>query len=56
VPLRRRLSQAKFATAPGVPKRTLEQWERGCRKPPEAAKQLLKIAERHPEILIEVAA
>jgi putative transcriptional regulator len=30
----------------------LEQWEQGRRKPSGAAKQLLKIAERHPEILI----
>ncbi|HMS86734.1 MAG TPA: helix-turn-helix domain-containing protein [Nitrospira sp.] len=50
------LSQAKFAAALGVSKRTLEQWEQGRRKPSGAAKQLLKIAERHPEVLIEVAA
>ena len=40
----------------GVSKRTLEQWEQGRREPSGAAKQLLKIAERHPEVLIEVAA
>jgi putative transcriptional regulator len=50
------LSQAKFAVALGVSKRTLEQWEQGRRKPSGAAKQLLKIAERHPEVLLEVAA
>ena len=50
------LSQAKFAAALGVSKRTLEQWEQGRRKPSGAAKQLLKIAERHPELLVEVAA
>jgi putative transcriptional regulator len=50
------LSQAEFATALGVSKRTLEQWEQGRRKPSGAAKQLLKIAERHPEVLLEVAA
>jgi putative transcriptional regulator len=50
------LSQAKFAAALGVSKRTLEQWEQGRRKPSGAAKQLLKIAERHPEVLLEVAA
>jgi putative transcriptional regulator len=50
------LSQAKFAAALGVSKRTLEQWEQGRRKPSGAAKQLLKIAERHPEVLVEVAA
>jgi putative transcriptional regulator len=50
------LSQAQFAAAPGVSKRTLEQWEQGRREPSGAAKQLLKIAERHPEVLIEIAA
>ncbi len=50
------LSQAKFAAALGVLKRILEQWEQGRRKPSGAAKQLLKIAERHPEVLVEVAA
>lgn len=50
------LSQTDFAAALGVSKRTLEQWEQGRRKPSGAAKQLLKIAERHPEVLVEVAA
>lgn len=50
------LSQAEFAAALGVSKRTLVQWEQGRRKPSGAAKQLLKIAERHPEVLVEVAA
>ena len=50
------LSQAQFAAALGVSVRTLEQWEQGRREPSGAAKQLLKIAERHPQVLIEVAA
>ncbi len=50
------LSQVQFAAALGVSKRTLEQWEQGRRSPSGAAKQLLKIVERHPEVLIEVAA
>lgn len=50
------LSQAQFAAALGVSKRTLEQWEQGRREPSGAAKQLLKIAELHPEVLLEVAA
>lgn len=54
--LRSGLSQAQFAAALGVSKRTLEQWEQGRRQPSGAAKTLLKIAERHPEVLIEVAA
>ena len=56
VRLKSGLSQAQFAAALGVSKRTLEQWEQGRRKPSGAARQLLKIAERHPEVLIEVAA
>lgn len=49
------LSQAQFAAALGVSRRTLEQWEQGRRKPSGAAQTLLKIAERHPEVLLEVA-
>jgi putative transcriptional regulator len=49
------LSQSQFAAALGVSKRTLEQWEQGRREPSGAAQTLLKIAERHPEVLLEVA-
>jgi putative transcriptional regulator len=49
------LSQADFASVLGVSKRTLEQWEQGRREPSGAAKTLLRIAERHPEVLVEVA-
>ena len=56
VRLKSGLSQAEFATALGVSKRTLEQWEQGRREPSGAAQTLLKIAERHPEVLLEVAA
>lgn len=56
VRLKSGLSQAQFAAALGVSKRTLEQWEQGRRKPSGAARQLLKIADRHPEVLLEVAA
>lgn len=53
--LKRGPSQAKFSAALGVSERTLEQLEQGRRKPSGAAKLLLKIAERHPEFLVEVA-
>jgi putative transcriptional regulator len=56
VRLKSGLSQTQFATALGVSKRTLEQWEQGRREPSGAARVLLKIAERHPEVLLEVAA
>jgi len=48
------LSQADFAAVLGVSKRTLEQWEQGRREPSGAARTLLKIAEKHPEVLLEV--
>ena len=50
------LSQAQFAAALGVSKRTLEQWEQGRRKPSGAAQRLLKIADLHPEVFLESAA
>ena len=56
VRLKSGLSQAEFAAAIGVSKRTLEQWEQGRREPSGAARQLLRIVERHPEVLIEIAA
>jgi putative transcriptional regulator len=40
----------------GVSKRTLEQWEQGRRKPSQAAKTLIKVAELHPEVLRKIAA
>lgn len=50
------LSQADFAAALGVSKRTIEQWEQGRRRPSGAAKTLLKIVDRHPDVLLELAA
>ena len=50
------LSQREFASALGVSERTLDQWEQGRRVPSGPARTLLKIAERHPEVLLEVAA
>ena len=49
------LSQAKFAEVLGISEDTLQNWEQGRRKPTGPAKVLLKIAARHPEILLEVA-
>ena len=49
------LSQVQFATLLGVSKRTLQEWEQGRREPSGAAKTLLKVAERHPEVLRELA-
>ncbi len=50
------LSQSRFAELLGVSVRTLQEWEQGRREPSGAAKTLLKIAERYPEVLQDVAA
>lgn len=50
------LTQAQFAALLGVSKRTLEQWEQGRRQPSGAARTLLRLVERHPEVLREIAA
>ena len=54
--LRSGLSQSEFAALLGVSKRTLQQWEQGRRKPSGAARTLLKVVERHPEVLRDLAA
>jgi putative transcriptional regulator len=46
----------QFAALLGVSRRTLEQWEQGRRKPSQAAKMLIKVAELHPEVLRKIAA
>ena len=50
------LTQEQFAALLGVSKRTLEQWEQGRRKPSQAAKTLIKVAELYPEVLRKIAA
>lgn len=50
------LSQQEFARVLGVSKRTLQEWEQGRREPSGAARTLIRIAERHPEMLRELAA
>jgi putative transcriptional regulator len=49
------LSPAQFAELLGVSVRTLQEWEQGRRQPSGAAKTLLKVAQRHPEVLRELA-
>jgi putative transcriptional regulator len=49
------LSQADFAAALNISKRTLQQWEQGRRRPSGAAVTLLRIAAQHPDVLKEVA-
>jgi len=50
------LSQSLFAQVLGVSARTLQEWEQGRRKPSGAARSLITIASRHPEIIREVVA
>lgn len=50
------LSQSAFASLLGVSVRTLQDWEQGRREPSGAAKTLIKVAERHPEVLQELVA
>ena len=50
------LPQSAFAKLLGVSVRTLQDWEQGRRQPSGAAKTLIAIAERRPEVLREAAA
>ena len=50
------LSQAQFAQLLGVSVRTLQEWEQGRRQPSGAAKTLLAIAGKRPEVLREALA
>ncbi len=46
------MSQNDFSILLGISKRTLEGWEQGRRYPSGAARVLLLIAERHPEVIV----
>jgi putative transcriptional regulator len=50
------LSQQRFAEVLGVSPRTLQDWEQGRRQPSGAARALLAIALRRPDVLREVFA
>ena len=47
------LSQAQFAELMGISVRTLQKWEQGEREPSGAARSLIRIAQRHPEVLVD---
>ncbi len=49
------MSQLAFADLIGVSVRTVQAWEQGKRNPSGAAKTLIRVAEKHPEILREIA-
>lgn len=50
------LSQAQFAVLLGVSVRTLQGWEQGRRQPTGAAKTLIAIAQKNPEVLVSLLA
>ncbi len=54
--IRRRtnLSQAAFAARYGFPAATVRDWEQGRRRPEAAARVLLLIIQRHPDVVEEV--
>jgi putative transcriptional regulator len=51
-----KLSQPEFAKLLGVPVGTIRDWEQGRKQPGSAAITLLKVAEKYPDILEEIAA
>lgn len=53
---RLQLSQNKFAELLGISVKTLHNWEQGRRKPTGAARVLLRVASRHPEVVLEEVA
>ena len=50
-----KLSQSDFAGLMGVSLRTVQDWEQGRREPSGPAKTLLRIAEQHPDALLDLA-
>ncbi len=50
------MTQAQFAALMGVSLRTLQEWEQGRKDPSGAAKTLLAIAMRRPDVLLEIDA
>jgi putative transcriptional regulator len=50
------MSQAEFAFALSISKRTLQEWEQGRRVPSGAALALIRIARTHPRLVREALA
>lgn len=50
------MSQAEFAAALSISKRTLQEWEQGRRSPSGAAQALIRIASKHPNVVREALA
>lgn len=52
---RLKLSQSAFAGLMGVSLRTVQDWEKGRRKPSGPAIALLRIAEQKPEVFLQLS-
>ncbi len=48
------ISQATFAALMGVSIRTIQDWEQGRREPSGPAKSLLRIADQHPNVFLQL--
>jgi putative transcriptional regulator len=49
-----KLSQDAFAAMMGISPATLRNWEQGRRDPEGSARVLLRVAEKHPEALLDL--
>ncbi len=49
------ISQSEFAGLLGISVDTVQNWEQGRRRPRGAARVLLMVAKKHPEVLWDVA-
>ena len=49
-----KLSQQQFASMLGISVKTLQNWEQGRRSPRGAARVLLQVAAKHPDVVWEV--
>ena len=47
------LKQHQFAALLGISHRTLQNWEQGHRRPEGTARALLRVAESHPEAVLD---
>ncbi|HBJ87634.1 MAG TPA: transcriptional regulator [Verrucomicrobiales bacterium] len=47
------LTQSQFAGLIGISIRTLQNWEQGHRRPEGTARALLRVAEQHPQAVLE---